>query len=242
MSKRILIVLILALLEATASAEPVDLGDPTPRWVRVAFEVSPRSQPGRLDTAYTLPLQAWLEPAGAPGQVQIRVAGRLVEQHLLAGQRPEPRSFSDFVWIFDARSGDVVSAGVRGTLVQHLRLGFLRSNVRTEIEIEMSTRRRAGFQRAREVLGQLLFGFCSESGDPGCTLVRPRGYDGATGYVNAVGELEVQSRLASIRTFSPLGEAVFSEAADASEATMARLDASQPVPASASETLRVAYE
>jgi len=234
-STRIFITLILTLWGGSASAEPVDLADATPRWVRVAFEVSPRSQPGRLDTTYGAALPAWLEPAKRPGQVQIRIAGPLVERHLLAEHRPEPRSFSDFVWVFDSRSGDVVSAGMRGTVLHQLEWGFLRPTVRAEIAVEMSTRQRAGFQRAREVLGQLLFGYCSEGADRDCTLVRPRGYDHATGYVNAVGRLEVQSRVASLRTFSPLGEAIFTEAANANESALASAQ-------TGSAATRVSYE
>ena len=42
-----------------------------------------------------------------------------------------------------------------------------------------------------------------------------------TGYVNAVGELEVDSLVSRLRTFSPLGEAVFSELGDGRPAVQA---------------------
>jgi hypothetical protein len=42
-------------LAATAQAEAIDLSDPTPRWIVVAFEVSPPESPGRLDADWSEP-------------------------------------------------------------------------------------------------------------------------------------------------------------------------------------------
>jgi hypothetical protein len=111
----------------SAVAEPMDLNDPRPRWVTIAFEDSPPHQPGRLDTRYTPALPAWLEPE-APGRLRVTLARGLVEQYLMAADDPKPGSFGDFVWIFDASSGDVIqtsgststragrpASGVRGT-------------------------------------------------------------------------------------------------------------------------------
>ena len=46
---------------------------------------------------------------------------------------------------------------------------------------------------------------------PRCTVVAARGYDAASGYVNAIGNLSVSFGDVTLHTFSPLGEAVFSE-------------------------------
>ena len=204
---------IAALLAAAAAAEPLDLDDPTPRWVEVSFEVSPRSEPGRLDARYTPPIPAWLQPAGRPGWRVVAVPAELVERHLLRGQDPVPGSFSDFVWVFDAESGHVVWAELRGVVYTRLDWGLFRSRARAEIEVELSTERSAGFRRARRFLGQLIHHYC-EPDEPGeCSVVPAVPYRRQNGYVNAVGEIVASSAGISTRAFSPLGEARFAERA-----------------------------
>ncbi len=193
------------------AAEPMKLTNPAARWVAVRFEISPSHRPGQLDTVYTPPLPAWLETADTPGRVRVRVGGRWVEEMLLAGRNPQPGSFSDFVWTFDVASGRVISAETSGRLLQTLQWGWLRSSVVTEIEIRMGTEVPAGFARPRRLLGHEFFGFCDRSASKRCTLVEPADYNPDTGYVNAVGAVSARTGPVSIRSFSPLGEAVFSE-------------------------------
>ena len=145
------------LLSGMARAEPMDLGDPRSRWVYVALENSPPNQPGRLDTIYTPKLPAWFEAADEPGQVRVSVARGLVERYLMAPYEPLPSSFSDFVWIFETRSGHVISARMSGRLKRSLDWGFFSSKVEAEIRVELDTRGQAGFERPKRLFGQLLY-------------------------------------------------------------------------------------
>lgn len=206
---------LLLLLPRSALAEPVDFLDPSPRWVEVAFEVSPRDKPAQTDTIYTPKIRAWLEAADRQGQVKVTVDRRDVERVLLVDDDPVEGSFTDFVWVFDAVTGEVVSAALSGTLTKEIDWGLFRSRVRTRIEADMSTNRVGGIEKPRRWLGQQLFGYCGEEeGEEDvsrCTVVAASGYDPASGYVNAVGDLSVRFGDLTLRTFSPLGEAVFSE-------------------------------
>ena len=193
------------------ASDPMDLGDPRPRPVSVRFETSPSDQPGRLASFYTDAVPAWFEPADMPGQVRVTITGEAVETRWFHNQRLRRGSFSDYVWIFDAATGDVVSAHLRGTLVRSFDFGVLQSDIETEIEAEMTTHTRAGFEPGRLRLGQLVFPFCLRDGGD-CTIVTPVRYDRRTGYVNAVGALVGRAMGAAARSFSPLGEAIFSEA------------------------------
>ncbi|MEE8581194.1 MAG: hypothetical protein V3T33_06355 [Myxococcota bacterium] len=202
---------VLSAAEFMSAAEPMRLHDPAPRWISVRFEVSPGPEPNQLDTVYTPPLPAWLEPGDAPDRVRVQVAGRLVEQYLFAGQNPTPGSFSDFVWVFDTVSGHVLSAHTSGKLLSSLRWGFFTSQVETDVDVQMGTRAAAGFARSKRFFGHRVFRFCENAKSGTCTLVNPSGYNRDNGYVNAVGAVSARTGLVSIRTFSPLGEAIFSE-------------------------------
>ena len=90
--------------------------------------------------------------------------------------------------------------------------GLFRSKARAQIHVNMATDRLGGFRGPRKWLGQKLFGFCEEPQNRSCTLVPAVPYDPTSGYVNAVGELSVRFGDLTLHTFSPLGEAVFSEA------------------------------
>ncbi len=57
----------------------------------------------------------------------------------------------------------------------------------------------------------IVFVHCVEVNSDKCTGVSPLAYDAATGYVNAVGRMRVLSSLIELNSFSPLGEAIFSE-------------------------------
>ena len=204
-------------LRPANAAPAVDLADSTPRAVLVAFEISPHDAPYRLDQTYTPFLPGRLAPGVEPGLVEIRVAGELIERHVLVRPDPIPGSFSDFVWVFDARSGAVVSATVSGEVRTLLDFGIARASARAKIRAEMDTQRSSGFRPPKNWLGETLFRACSPEGAGrhharGCTAVESQRYDRSRGYVNAVGELAVRTSLGmELRTFSPLGEAIFSE-------------------------------
>lgn len=198
--------LLLPMLPASASAGPVELGNAAPRWVEIAFEVSPRDRPGQVDTHYTERIRAWLDGAG-DGRVRITVDRRDVERTLVAADGPVAGSFSDFVWIFDAESGEVLSASLSGELEKELDWGLFDSKVRTAIEVEMATRDRVGYKPAKRMMGQEFFASCRAGDDARCTPVRASVYDPARGYVNAVGDLRVRFGDIVLDTFSPLGEA-----------------------------------
>jgi hypothetical protein len=201
-----------ALGASAAAAEPMNLANPEPRAVWVRFEVSPPEHPTRTDALYSPALPAQLAPGPLPGQLSVTVPGRLVERHLLADHAPVPGSFSDFVWVFDAQSGHVRSARVSGVLVQSVRVGLGTWSVAAPIRIEMDTASPAGFEDARQLFGRSVHRFCVPNASRGCQAVAARPYDPATGYVNALGAISADSGLVQIRSFSPLGEAVFSEA------------------------------
>jgi hypothetical protein len=195
------------------AADPLDLSNPTPRWVEVRFEVSPEDAPGRLDEVWSPVRRAYLAPDPAQQTVQIRIpAGEVEAQLLSTGTEPVFGTFSDFLWTLDAESGHVLEAGLSGRVRQTLGLGIFRASGEVEIRVEMTTRRAAGFRPPHRILGQQTHPFCvvSEGGN-GCTLVEPIRFDPKRGYVNAVGSLRAITPVATVRTFSPLGEVLFSE-------------------------------
>jgi hypothetical protein len=194
-----------------ALAEPMDLRDPEPRWVQVRFELSPPDRPGQTGTVYSPPFAAWLEVGERPGEVSVSVDGRIVEQHLLPEHEPRPGSFSDFVWIFEAETGHVRSAKVSGEVRRRLRLGPASWKVTARIRVEMNTRNDAGFTQPANLMGQRIHRFCTAANSGPCTLVPARTYDPTTGYVNAVGAIGANSGPIRFESFSPLGEAIFSE-------------------------------
>jgi len=196
-----------------ARAEPLDLDDPTARSILVRFENSPRNRPDSLDRGYGPMLPARAESVGH-GLLQVVIAGELVEQYLFGTAQPEPGSFGDFVWVFEARTGDVLDARFEGHLTQTLDWGLVRSTTRARVQVRMSTRERAGFRPPREVLGTRLFRYCEPTVDvdADCRGVRAVRFDRDRGYVNAVGVIEVEAALGiEVDSFSPLGEAVFLE-------------------------------
>jgi hypothetical protein len=199
------------LVPSVSLARAMDLSDPSRRWVRVAFEVSPQAEPGRTDHTYTFPFLGLLEEGPEPGTIKVTLSGDVVERYLLEGEEPIPESFSDFVWIFDRETGAVKSASVSGTVLRTLDWGLYSTNVTADIHVEMATDRAGGYRNPRVFLGQLVVGYCSESETDKCNLVGARRYDGERGYVNAVGPITVRYAGVNLRTFSPLGEAIFSE-------------------------------
>ena len=226
-----LAVAILASLGSTGSvhAEPLDLTNRTSRDVLVRFETSSRATPAALDHTYTDPVPARFEP-GPDGHVLVVIQGSYVAQYLFAGQEVVGDSFSDFVWTFDSQTGDVIDARFGGEIVQWIDWGFGASATRARIHVRMSTRELAGFRERLNVLGNLVFRYC----DPAiqsrsrCNAVDPVRFNRRSGYVNAVGAIDVETVVGiGTTSFSPLGEAIFLEQAilpiDA-ESQMASMD------------------
>ncbi len=195
----------------SAGAEPLDLHDPTPRWIRVSFEASPGDQPAQRDAFWGEPLRAWLRPAERPGWVVVAIPPEVVEGQLMVHQDPVPGTFGPMVWVFDARTGHVLSADLEGSVYRRLRLGFLKPRLRAQVRFEMGTERVAGFRSPRQVLGLEVFEHCTAQDDPDCTLVPPAAFDPSTGYVNAVGQVDAEAKGFASTSFSSLGEARFSE-------------------------------
>jgi hypothetical protein len=202
---------LLCCIAGAAAADPLDLRDAHPRPVRVTFEISPTERPGALDVVYSEPLTAWLDADPASGQVRVRVPGSAMEV-LLAAHDPVPGSFGDYVWTFDAASGDVVAAEFHGRLLKTADFGLFQARVETQIVVHVGTLAAVGIRAPYTQLGQVIVDVC-EPGSPGCTRIAPAALDPHSGYVNAVGTIRA-SALGGLGalTFSPLGEAVFSEA------------------------------
>lgn len=205
--------LVMLALAATAHAGAVDLADSTPRWIAIRFEVSPSDQPGRLDSSWSIPRPAYLEPAASADQVRIRVPAEAIEEHLRStGTDVVPGSFSEFVWTLDKSSGHVLAAELTGKVRERLSLGLIATSIVVDIRVEMTTQDTAGFRSARGALGIETHDFCSSSRPlEGCVFVEARQLDPARGYVNAVGRLDAAAAMMQVQTFSPLGEVRFSE-------------------------------
>ncbi len=192
----------------------MDLRDPRARWVEVEFEISPANRPYQLQSVYSERVRAWLEPTPQRDRVHVTIDATTIEEHLLSEQKPKRGSFSDFVWVFDVETGHVLSATVSGTVFRTLNWGIARSSIEARVAAEMGSARVAGFKPPLQMLGNVFHRFCSDPESKRCTLIEGQGYDFESGYVNAVGRLKVGSRIVSLRIFSPLGEAVFSELRD----------------------------
>ncbi len=195
---------------AAFSAEPMRLDDPNPRWVVVQFENSPSDRPDLLDGVWTRPFVAWLEP-DKRGHLTVRVDGDVLEKNLFRENDPVAGSFSDFLWVFDRESGDVVSAEFSGAFSYTINWGFLKREIEAKVEARMATTRPGGFRPARRVFGRDLIGYCQDVQSHRCQAVPPRRYDARRGYVNAVGVLSIDSPVKRFETFSAVGEARFSE-------------------------------
>lgn len=206
-------VLLTCFVEEPALAAPLDLQDPTPRQIEVRFEVSPEDQPGRLDATWSSPRAAFFESDPAQSLVRIRIPTEEIEAHFRAtGTEAISGSFSDFVWTLDSRTGHVLSAQLTGRVRERISLGPIRTFATIEIRVEMTTRDTAGFRRSKRIFGIQTNAFCLPSLEPSkCVAVTPIRFNPASGYVNAVGSLVAAAPIIRIRTFSPLGEARFSE-------------------------------
>ena len=206
--------LVLAALAVPAGAEPVvplDLTDSRPRWIGVRFESSPPEQPGRLDDRYSPTAWAWLSPGSAAGQVRVVLPGEAVERTAMSDSNPKAGTFSDFVWTFDAHTGEVLRAETAGVVQRELDFGLFRKRVDVDIRVRVSTRDAAGFRPMRRVMGETIFDYCAEPGSNDCRIVPAQPYDAKSGYVNAVGDIEARALGITSRAFAPVGEARFFE-------------------------------
>jgi hypothetical protein len=207
-------------------AAPLDLADPTPRWIEVRFEVSPAAEPGSLDVRWSEPRRAQIELVHETGALRIRIPADEVEaQFRSTGSEPIQGTFSDFVWLIDPVTGHVLTADLSGLVQRTIKLGPFSKAARVSIQVEMTTTEQAaGFVPGQGIFGIPTNPFCSPEtsgddghvdrhGDAGCVAVKPIRFDPARGYVNAVGSVRAGNAFAEIRNFSPLGEVKFLETA-----------------------------
>ncbi len=200
-------------LETSGGAAPLDLNDPTPRWVEIRFEVSPSDQPGSMNHRWGVFRRAWLSPGESDQHIEIRVPQVDVEAQLRStGTDAVGGSFSDFVWQLDPRNGQVLEAVLSGRVRQRISLGPFHRSMEVAIDVEMSTSRRAGFMSSRGTLGVQTQTWCDPSGARArCQEVTAVPFDRKRGYVNAVGILRASAGLIEVHAFSPLGEVEFRE-------------------------------
>lgn len=210
------------LVAAPAGAEPMDLSDPTARWVSVRFEVSPPDHPGQIRSRFSRRFLARLEPG--EGELRVTVAAPVVEEHLFTSQEPSPGTFSDFVWTFDPSTGHVTSARTSGVLLREIGWGFVRWKTDAAVEVAMDTYDPVGFRTSR-LMGEAYPEVCRKPDASRCTVIYPVRYDDETGYVNAVGQVTARSAGIVVRSFSPLGEAIFGEIDDPFDTIWTRGDA-----------------
>ena len=195
---------------------PLDLADGTPRPVRIRFEVSSADEPGRLDSIWSVARRAWLEPVPERGLVRVHVPAVVVEEQLRStGTEPVDGSFSDFVWLIEPATGEVVEATLTGRVRESIRIGPIRTSALVQIDVAMSTRQAAGFQPDSGILGLRTNGICTPDPaavvDEECVGVPAVRFDPTRGYLNAVGRVRAASTFATIDAFSPLGEIQITE-------------------------------
>jgi hypothetical protein len=200
-------------LAGQAGAAPLDLADPTPRWIEVRFEISPSSEPGAVDRQWGPYRRAWLDPVADAPAIEIRVPAEVIEAQLRStGTDTVEGSFSPFVWRLDPDSGHVLNAGLSGQIRERIQLGPFRRTTEISIDVDMTTVTRGGYLASSGALGVETHVYCEPEGRRGrCNEVRPVPYDRERGYVNAVGFVRASAGLIELRAFSPLGEVEFRE-------------------------------
>ncbi|MEZ4330537.1 MAG: hypothetical protein R3F35_02205 [Myxococcota bacterium] len=203
----------LAVAPEPARADPLELENPTPRRIEVRFEVSPADQPGRLDAIWSPPRSARIEAGDSPDRLQIRIPASEMEQHLRStGTAVIPGTFSDFVWVLDRATGEVLSSRLEGRIHERIAVGPFATRVAVGIRVDMSTSARAGFRTTRAPFGVETHAYCAPNeGSEPCVAVASHRFDPRDGYVNAVGVIRAATPVAEVRAFSPLGEVRFSE-------------------------------
>ena len=201
---------------SATTAGPLDLSDPTPRWIEVRFEVSPAEEPGSLDRLWSAPRRARLEPVDSSPALRIRIPSDQVEtQFRSIGSDPVKGTFSEFVWMLDPVTGHVLRASLSGEVRERLQIGPISTAARIAISVEMTTETSpVGFIDSQGVLGVRTNRVCTPGAlETDCVGVEPIRFDPSRGYVNAVGAVRAAHPLAQISAFSPLGEVEFREMA-----------------------------
>lgn len=199
--------LVCGLVPALARAEPLDASDPTPRAIRVEFEVS--FDPGTVGQGYSMPFAATYSAAGNTGTVVVSGAeyesailahgldyfGALISASLIAG------SASDFTLDIDLTT---LEASARPFSYQ-LSIQSPVAQIGT-VSRDLSTTATAGFAFLPEFPGFPFF--CST-----CVLVPGAVYDPITGRINAVGSDHLVSADIDLLSFSRAGDLRLSESA-----------------------------
>lgn len=180
-----------------AAADPVNLDNPHPRWISMRIASAPQ------------PVLAWLEPGRLPGQVVLTVPAATVEAQLLGAEHPVARSFSDFVWVLDATTGDVLRADLAGRVIHELTWGLGSFDAEVALNVHLDTLHAAGYT-PRRLFGRPMRAYCTAADD--CTPVTPLRYQPRSGEVRAVGSACARWKGLRTQAFSPLGEASLSEA------------------------------
>ncbi|MFK7897302.1 MAG: hypothetical protein AB8G23_15790 [Myxococcota bacterium] len=235
-----MLMMVLGSAATVSAAGPLDLQNPTPRWVEVRFEISPANRPGQLDSEWSGSRAAYVDPRAAEGIVEVRIPAEEIEAHLRStGTDAIPGTFSEFVWTFDRETGHVLAAQMQGRVRERVKLGFIQTSATIDIKVDMTTQQTAGFASESGMLGIETQRFCApgpvRAGSrikrsrriKGCVGVEAAPLDPDRGYVNAVGTVRAATAVVEIEAFSPLGEARFSERA---------LPPNQVVPAAYSRT------
>ena len=139
--------LLVASFSPSAGSAPLDLQESTPRWIEVQFEVSPDHAPGQLNSTWSVPRAAYLEPDVDPSLMRIRIPKSEIEAHLrTTGTEPVPGSFSEFVWTLDARTGHVLAADLTGRVRQHLSFGLIQTSAAVDIRPKQETRQASRYR------------------------------------------------------------------------------------------------
>ena len=92
---------------------------------------------------------------------------------------------------FDADTGHVLLATVAGTVTRRLDWGIMRTTTKARLSFRMDTFGSAGYRPLRRYLGQPVNPFCEPSRGKDCVRVAARRYNPTTGYVNAIGPIDV---------------------------------------------------
>jgi hypothetical protein len=188
--------------------QPMDLTNPEARWVTVrALIASSDATHGRLSQ----PVRAWYGPGATPRERVVIIPGSEVERVFFADRNAVERSFSDFVWTFDAATGDVISASFSGAVSEPIRIGPIRTSVEVSIAAFFSTRMPGGYEKPHRIAGRDVISYCADVRQPDCTGVATAVYDPESGWVRANGAVCATWRSLRTLAYTSLGQARFSE-------------------------------
>jgi hypothetical protein len=250
--------LLTTLAPSTAAvARPLDLSDSTPRAVCVELEDAPKEKPWALAARYGGPYEARLTGGDSPLQLKVTIPAAAFRRHMerqnVIGTKPRD-PHEDFVWVFDTATGHVLSARVRSTVIQDLKLdargafgktlGALLPRQRVVLHARMSTSPKSeltkvGYRPSSvAILGIPVAWACTNTDEEAtdCRKAQPYPLQRGSGCVNAVGRM---SASVGDDTYAPMGEAIFSEQMDGacrpSRARVERLCPTSAVPQSGAD-------